>query len=147
MHLQTTTNWQKYHPPVEAVDILTHCKRLIIANTTDELIDLACGDSKSNYFEVAYEIPAKGMITEAVVARVRNGIVANYPEPYMRRRDPDCMVIGDGLPTDKEGFKQRFGSDFDPVRQETFDWLKGQELMIFGFVAGGAGLVHRRRIH
>jgi len=28
---------------------------------------------------------------------VRNGIVANYPEPYMRRRDPDCdlnLVVG-----------------------------------------------------
>src|ERR1700730_11502037 len=94
----TTMNWQKYHPPAEAVDILTDCKQVIIANTTDELIGLACGDSKSNYFEVSYEVPAKGMMIEAVVARVRNGIVANYPEPYMRRRDPDCMVIGDGLP-------------------------------------------------
>jgi len=133
-------NWQKYHPPAEAADILTRCKRLTIANTTDELIDLACGGPKSNYFEVAYDVPGKGLITEAVVARVRNGVVANYPEPYMRRRDPACMVIADSLPTDKQAFKQRFGSDFAPLRQETFEWLKSQELAIFGFIAGGAGL-------
>jgi len=140
MNLQSATNWQKYHPPAEAADILLHCKRLIIANTTEELVDLACGDSKSNRFEVAYEIPGKGMITEATVARVRNGVAANYPEPYMRRRDPDCMLIGDGLPTDKEAYKLRFGNDFGPVRQQTLEWLKGQELAMFGFVAGGAGL-------
>lgn len=48
-------------------------------------------------------------------ARVRNGIVVNYPEPYMRRRDPDCLVIGDDLPTDKPTFCQRFGREFGPV--------------------------------
>src|SRR6266567_2222287 len=133
-------NWQQYHPPAEAADILTHCKRLIIANTTAELIDLACGGPKSNYFEVTYDVPGKGLITEAVVARVRNGVVANYPEPYMRRRDPDCMVIGDGLPTDKEAFKQRFASEFEPLRQQTFEWLRSQELASFAFMAGGKTL-------
>ncbi len=133
-------NWQKYHPPAEAADILTHCKRLTIASTTDELIDLACGRSDSNYFEVAYDVPGKGPITEVMVAHVRNGIVANYSEPYMRRRDPDCMVIGDGLPTDKESFQQRFGTEFAPLRQQTFEWFKSQELAMFGFTAGGAGL-------
>lgn len=133
-------NWQKYNPPAEAADILSRCKRLTIANTTEELIDLACGGPKSNHFEVAYDVPGKGLITEALVARVRNGVVANYPEPYMRRRDPDCLVVGDGVPTDKEGFKQRFGTEFSPLRQQTFEWLKTQELATFGFVAGGAGL-------
>src|SRR5256885_2303154 len=138
--MKTKVHWQKYHPPAEAADVLTRCKRLTVASTTDELINLACGGPKSNYFEVSYDVPGKGLITEATVARVRNGVVANYPEPYMRRRDPNCLVIGDGLPTDKEAFKQRFGSDFAPLRQQTFEWLKGQELAIFGFVAGGAGL-------
>jgi len=46
--------------------------------------------------------------------------VANYPEAYMRRRDPDCLLIGDGLPTDKQAFKERFGGDFAPLRQQTF---------------------------
>src|SRR5438105_7489027 len=138
--MKTKVHWQKYHPPAEAADVLTRCKRLTVASTTDELINLACGGPKSNYFEVSYDVPGKGLITEATVARVRNGVVANYTAPYMRRRDPSCLVIGDGLPTDKEAFKQRFGSDFAPPRQQTFEWLKGQELASFGFVAGGAGL-------
>src|SRR5258708_6998508 len=104
----TNIDWQKLHPPVEAADILAHCKRLTVASTTKELADMACGGANANWFRVSYEVPGKGVITEATVARVRNGVVANYPEPYMRRRDPDCLVIGDGLPTDKEAFKERF---------------------------------------
>ena len=130
----------KYHPPAEAAEILAHCKKLTLVNTTDELIDLACGGPGSDYFEVAYDVPGKGRVLEATVARVRNGVAANYTEPYMRRRDPDCMVIGDGLPTDKESFRQRFGTDFSPLREQTFEWLKSQELAMFGFIAGGAGL-------
>ena len=133
-------NWQKYHPPTEAAEILTACKRVTIASSIHELFDMACGGGNSDSFEVSYEVPTEGMVTEATVARVRNGIVANYPEPYMRRRDPDCMVIGDGLPTDKEAFKTKFGTDFAPLRQQTFDWLKTQELILFAFIAGGAGV-------
>jgi hypothetical protein len=80
-------NWQKYHPPAEAADILTHCKGLAIAGTTNELVDLACGGPQSDSFEVAYDVPGKGRWVEATVARVRNGVAANYTEPYMRRRD------------------------------------------------------------
>jgi len=132
--------WQTYHPPPEAADILANCKKLIIASRTDELIDLACGGPKSNNFEVAYDVPRRGRVLEAIVARVRNGVAANYLEPYMRRRDPDCMIIGDGLPTNKETFQQRFGKEFGPLRQATFEWLKGQELAMFGFQAGAAGM-------
>jgi hypothetical protein len=132
-------NWQKYHPPPEAADLLAECKRLVIASSADELIDLACGGPGSNWFEVAYDLPGKERYVEATVARVRNGIAANYTEPYMRRRDPDCMLIGDGLPTDKEAFHHRFGSDFAVLRQQTFDWMKTQELAMFGFIAGGSG--------
>lgn len=130
-------NPSKFNPPAEAVDILAHCKRLVIASSAHELIDLACGGPQSDYFEVAYDVPGKGRFVEATVARVRNGVAANYTEPYMRRRDPDCMVIGDGLPTDKESFQSRFGTSFEPLRQQTFEWLKGQELAMFGFAAGG----------
>jgi hypothetical protein len=69
--------WQRYHPPREAAEILTNCKRLTIASTTQELIDLACGGPKSNGFEVAYDVPGKGRVVEANVARVRNGVAAN----------------------------------------------------------------------
>ena len=110
-------NPNRYHPPAEVVDLLAHCRGLTIANTTAELIDLACGGPGSDRFEVGYEVPGMGRVVEAIVARVRNGVAANYTEAYMRRRDPNCMVIGDGLPTDKETFRQRFGTDFDPDRK------------------------------
>lgn len=133
-------NWIKFNPPAEARDILLACPKVIVAGTTDELIDLACNGAMNNYFEVAYDIPEKGSIVEATVARVRNGVVVNYTEPYMRRRDPDSVVIGDDLPTDKETFQQRFGYEFAGLRKETFDWLKTQELIIFGFSAGEPGM-------
>jgi hypothetical protein len=80
-------NWTKYHPPAEAAELLTHCKRLTLGSTTQQLVDLACGGAGSSYFEVAYDVPGRGRVVEATVARVRNGVAANYPEPYMRRRD------------------------------------------------------------
>lgn len=133
-------NWQKYNPPPEAAEILAQCPRVRIASTTQELVDLACGGPGSNEFEVAYDVPGKGRVVEATVARVRNGVAANYPEPYMRRRDPDCMVIGDARPTDKDTYQERFGTPFDNLRKETLAWMKTQELAMFGFHAGGAGM-------
>ncbi len=133
-------NWHKYNPPPEAAEILSRCPGLTIASTTKELVEFACGGPNSNSFEVAYDVPGKGRVVEATVARVRNGVAANYPEAYMRRRDPDCMVIGDSEPTDKDTYQQRFGTSFESLRKETFDWLKGQELAMFGFQAGQAGM-------
>src|SRR5205823_642839 len=46
------------------------------------------------------------------------------------------VVIADDQPTDKHLFRDRFGSDFSAVRQETLDWLKTQELLVVPFVAG-----------
>jgi hypothetical protein len=54
----------------------------------------------------------------------------------MRRRDPDAMVIGDSLPTDKPTYEQRFGDSFAKARQETLDWLKVQELVVMPLYAG-----------
>jgi hypothetical protein len=104
------------------------------------LIDLACGGVGSNHYEVAYDVPDNGTVVEAIVARVRNGVSANYPEPYMRRRDPNCMVIADDKPTDKPTYWERFGEDFDEMREATFDWLKDQSLAMFGYVAGQEGM-------
>ena len=53
--------------------------------------------------------------------RVSNGISANYTEAYMRRRDPNTMVIADNLPTDKERFADRFGYEFSKLEKETMD--------------------------
>src|SRR5688572_18658887 len=101
-----------------------------------ELVDAACGGPDSNYFEVAYDVPGRGRIVEATVARVRNGVAANYLEPYMRRRDPDCMFIADDAPSDKVRFHERFKTDFDELRAATFDWLRKQDLVAFAFIAG-----------
>jgi len=49
------------------------------------------------------------------------------------------MVIGYEQPTNKPTFRARFGREFDALRQETFAWLKTQELLVFGFVAGVPG--------
>jgi hypothetical protein len=133
-------NWKKYNPPADAAAVLAACPSLSIVSSAAELIDAAVGGRNSNYFEVAYEVPGRGSVVEATVARVRNGIAANYPEPYMRRRDPDCMFIADEKPTNKPTFKETFGEDFDSLREETFAWLKTQPLAMFGFYAGQKGM-------
>ena len=81
-----------------------------------------------------------GRIVEAVVTKARNGLAINFPDPAMRRRDPDAMVIGDTLPTDKPTYEQRFGEPFDKTRQQTLDWLKTQELVAMPFYAGADAL-------
>ncbi len=123
----------------EIQDVLKECQGYKIVGSLDELVELACPDEKKQY-EVAYEVPGHGRVVEAEVCRVRNGVAANYPEVYMRRRDPSCMVIADDYPTDKARFKERFGSEFNGLREETFNWLKTQELALYFFLAGSSGV-------
>ena len=129
-------NWEKLNPPSEAATVLRECRGVTVASTANDLIDLACGGPGSDSYEVTYDIPGKGPVLEASVSRVRNGIAANYPEPYMRRRDGNSMVLGDDQPTDKPKFKDKYGKEFAPLREETFEWLKQQELITFAFHAG-----------
>ena len=90
--------------------------------------------------EVIFHAPGVGRIIEAVITKARNGLAVNYPDPAMRRRDPDAMVIGDNLPTDKPTYEQRFGESFQKTRQQTLDWLKTQELVAMPFYAGADAL-------
>ncbi len=129
-------NWQRFHLPEDAARVVDACPDLTIASSINELVNLACGGLGSHHFEVAYDVPGRGRVLEATVSRVRNGVAANYPEPYMRRRDPNCLVIADQRPTDKPTFKERFGEDFDALRTATFDWLADQPLAMFGYIAG-----------
>ncbi len=130
----------KFKLSTEVMDILSGCPGYLVAGSVTELVELSCRDALTDgWHEVAYDVPGKGRIVEARVCRVRNGVAANYIEPYMRRRDPDCMVIADNLPTDKPRFKDRFGAPFAKLRQETFDWLKTQKLAIYFFIAGAPG--------
>ncbi|MDZ4799716.1 MAG: DUF4914 family protein [Bryobacteraceae bacterium] len=125
--------------PPELRELLARCPKYTFATSTAELVELACSADHTGWREVAYEVPGKGRVVEARVCRVRNGVAANYVEPYMRRRDPDCLVIGDSLPTDKKRFVDRFGNEFEALRRQTFEWLKTQELALFAFVAGQKG--------
>ncbi len=124
--------------PVPAVtaELLDAAPSVIVAQSTAELVELAVRDAVNEWQEVAFDVPGKGRVVEASVCRVRNGIAANYPEAYMRRRDPECMVIGDDRPTDKVTYQERFGQDFEPLREETFAWLAQQDLAVFPFFAG-----------
>ncbi|MFN2284476.1 MAG: DUF4914 family protein [Anaerolineae bacterium] len=133
-------DWHNYNPPDDARRILKTCPSIIIASSINELVNMACGGLGSNYTEVTYDIPDHGTVLEATVSRVRNGVAANYPEPYMRRRDPDCLVIADNKPTDKPTFRERYGEDFQAVRQATFEWLQDQPLVMFAFTSGPEGM-------
>ncbi|MEZ5072870.1 MAG: DUF4914 family protein [Bacteroidales bacterium] len=98
--------------PDHLMDLLRGCKGLTVYNTTLELAHASTGGKERNAYQVEYDIPGKGVVTEAVVHRVKNGISANYTEAYMRRRDPDTMVIADGKPTDKKRFEDKYGYPF-----------------------------------
>jgi len=64
------------------------------------------GSQCGGTFEVVYEVPGHGEVVEATVTKCGNGLAVNYAEPSMRRRDPDCLVIGDEKPTDKISFAE-----------------------------------------
>jgi len=121
--------------PEDILHLLNNCKSFTVFNTIEELAVAAVGGDNPVY-EVKYDIPGHGEITEAIVHRVSNGISANYVDPYMRRRDPDTMAIADDLPTDKERFKDRFGYDFSSLKKETLDWLSTRDLGVFFYFAG-----------
>lgn len=121
--------------PDDVLIILSGCKSFTTFDTVNQLAIAAVGGD-NNSFEVKYDIPGKGEITEAIIHKVTNGISANYTEAYMRRRDPDTMAIADDLPTDKERFIDKFGYDFDLLRKETIHWLQSQDLAVFFYFAG-----------
>ncbi len=121
--------------------VLAEAKSVTYVGSADELVALSVPQAQvdaQGYYTVGYDV--NGTFTpEAKVCRVKNGISANYFEPYMRRRDPNCMLIADEKATDKPTYKARFGQDFEQTRQETFAWLKTQDLACFFFTAGNPG--------
>jgi hypothetical protein len=133
-------SWEKMNPPAAARAVLGAAPRVVVPQSVAELVDFACGGPDSQRFVVGYDVPGKGWVDEVEVVRVKNGVAANYFDPYMRRRDPDCMLIADERPTDKETFKDRFGYAFPDLREETFEWMKSQELATFAFTAGQASM-------
>lgn len=139
----TTTSSASVIPfavPDEVRRIVERAPSLIIPDSRDDLIALATRDAgPDGWHVVSYDVPGMGEVVEAKACQLKNGVGANYMEAYMRRRDPDCMVIGDDLPTNKKRFTDRFDYPFNKLRQETFDWLATQELAMFPFYAGRPG--------
>ena len=129
--------------PEEVVELINSAPRSLFFNSPEEIFNQSMGGEGNLSYDVKYDIPGQGEVTEVRLHRVTNGLSANYTDPYMRRRDPDTMLIGDSQPTDKKRFADEFGYDFSTLRSDTLEWLKGREIGIFLCFAGnypiGAG--------
>lgn len=126
----------KFSVNEELSNVFKSAKEIIIPESRKHLLDLAVGNIEEGTFEVSYDVEGVGKVVEATVDKCKNGAVVNYNDPYMRRRDPKCMLIADDRETDKERYKERYGEEFTDVRQKTFDWLKDQELIVMPFMSG-----------
>lgn len=142
------TYWAELDLPAAVREVLSAAPMVQTPESRADLLNWALGrtsgetnwstgnrDDRGQY-ETIFQLPDGRRVSEAVITKARNGLAVNYPEPAMRRRDPDAMVIGDRLPTDKSTYEQRFGEGFERTRQETLDWLKTQELVAMPFYAG-----------
>ncbi|MDR1664683.1 MAG: DUF4914 family protein, partial [Clostridiales bacterium] len=137
----TSTTKEFYHRMVLPQEIKSVISKqgieIFMPETRAELLEMAMGGEGNMTFDVSYEVKGAGSVREAVVTKCKNGIVANYDDVYMRRRDPDCMVIADDLPTDKVTHEERFGKPFDEIRGATFEWLsKQKQLLLMPFYSG-----------
>ncbi len=138
MNMDSNSRTLPFVLPDDYQAVVASAPRVFVPETRRELVDLALGGAGSDRFEVGYDVPGKGYVAEAEVVRARNGVVVNYLESYMRRRDPDSMVVADAAPTDQRRFDDRFGGPFAPVRKDILNWLAAQELVLVPFKAGHA---------
>ncbi len=114
--------------------------KITVPETKEQLFDLALGGKGNMTKDVNIEVNGE-TIREAYVVKCKNGIVINFDDVNLRRRDPNSMVIADDLPTDKPTHMERFGVPFDGIRNETFEWLKSQEsLIVVPFYAGNISM-------
>lgn len=121
-------------------EIFANSRSVRFASGIEDLEGLACGNRNNSEWTVSYVLPDGRRVDEAKVVRVKNGISGNYTEAYMRRRDPNCMLVADMNPSDKPRFHERFDRSFDEIREETFGWLAEQDLAVFAFEMGYSGL-------
>jgi hypothetical protein len=115
----------------ELKEVLLNAKEIIVPKSKEHLLELSLGGSDNEFYTVGYN-----GIEEATVTKCKNGLAVNFLEPYMRRREPNCMVIADDKPTDKQTYKDRFGKDFTSLQAETFAWLADQKLIVMPFIVG-----------
>lgn len=128
---------RKFMLPLELEKVLKNGKsKIIIPNSREEIMDLAMGGSDNMTYDVSYDVNGQS-IKEVFMTKCKNGIVANYDDANMRKRDANAMVIGDEHPTDKPTYEERFGEKFEKTRNETFEWIANQEeLIVMPFYAG-----------
>lgn len=141
-------NWRSLKLPQDLVNLLSQAKSFQVAEKREDILDWALGrDAGTTEWSspsrddlgkhiVSFDVLGKGNVVEAEVVKARNGLSINYVEAYMRRRDPDAMVIADNDPTDKPTFQARFGKPFTELRQATLEWLAQQDLVVLPFWAG-----------
>lgn len=135
---KTINIWENWCIPDDLKRVFSSKKNdIIFPKDRSELIDLSMGGKDNLCFEIKYDIKGIGSVTEANVVRCKNGLAVNYTEAYMRRRDPDCMVVSNIEKTDKISFKEKYKKTFDGVRKETLDWLNDNDLIVLPFMAGG----------
>ncbi len=128
--------WSKLGICNEVSEVLNSCKSILLPKTREEIFSLAMGYKDKGTFEVSYDVDGKEVL-EATVTKVSNGLSINYIESYMRRRDPECMLVADEGQTDKVRFSDRFDFPFSDVRSQSFKWLKDQDLVVTFFTLGG----------
>jgi hypothetical protein len=146
------SGWIDLDLPPHVREVLAAAPLVQSPENRSQLLDWALGRSTGTtdwtlgnradhgVYEAVFHLPGPDngarRIVEAIVTKARNGLAINFPDPAMRRRDPDAMLIGDSRPTDKPRYDARFGEPFDTTRQQTLDWLKTQELVAMPFYAG-----------
>lgn len=121
--------------PEHIKDVLSSARSCRFVGDRATLLDLALGEPGNETFDVGYDVNGT-FVNEVRVNRCKNGFAVNYLEEYMRRRDPECMLIGDDKPSDKVRFKDRQGTKFAGLREQTFEWLKEQDLIVTAFTIG-----------
>ncbi len=130
---------QKTNLSQEIKEIFVSSPSCIFLDSRNEILHMAMGGKQNGIFNVSYHVPGLGEVVEATVAKCKNGLSINYTEPYMRRRDPECMAVADPRQTDKARYADKYGEPFDSLRSETFEWLKTQHLAVMFFALGGFG--------
>ncbi len=129
-------NWQNWRISEDIKNLFASSK-ITFCENRESLIEFAMGGADNKYFEVGYQVEGRGYVAEADIVKCKNGLAVNYYDPYMRRRDPDCMYVNNISKTDKINFDQVFKYKFDILREETFSWLQKNELVVLPFMAGG----------
>ena len=135
--MDISRDWHNLPLTADVKELLGKARSLWFPQDREELFNAAKG-GKDNLlpYDVVYDVPGKGPTREATVTPCRNGVAVNYSEPYMRRRDPDCMVIGDR--------SQRTSARTSAVSAAVRASAAGDVPLADGTGSGGVGLHSRR---